>query len=614
MTEQFRAATAGGSLAIMAGLIFAISCSGSGDDEMGDSARHVVEESSRAHAVVADLRAKFSTLREGEDEVVWLQGSDGIVPEFDRQAAREVDTRLPNVLTQPFVLRHVASSVSIEVRLDGASNVPPEVAGGLVVYPGALEGHDVIYRAGLGGLEDFVAFDVRPAEEHLRYVVELGDGVAGVRSLENVIEFLDGAGVPRLRVAPPYVMDAKGVTHWATLDVTGCTVDKSPAPPWEREPLNPQSASCDVTVSWAGQDLAYPVVVDPSWTPTGNMATSRYWHTAALLPAGTVLVAGGSGPGGTILSSAEIYNPATGTWTVTDSMDDSRYAHAGGAIVSGSANYVLAVGGSGSCGVPCNKAERYAVSTSTWQPTGNLNVPRVSHTYTTMPLAAERGLITGGITTGGVAVNTAETYDPSTNSWSSTPGAMTVNRSGHTATAILSGASTVVVVVGGSTGSGITGAVEQFTPGTGVFTSLATSLPVYAHTATAVSTDDLLVAGGVFNSTSCTRSARRLDLGGNSWSAAGSLPVARCYHTATKLVNGNVLVAGGQTAPGSAPTNRAEIYNVATNTWTSQPTLATSRYLHTAVLYPAAPSNKVLLAGGTQGGANPLAAAEFYTP
>ena len=195
------------------------------------------------------------------------------------------------------------------------------------------------------------------------------------------------------------------------------------------------------------------------------------------------------------------------------------------------------------------------------------------------------------------------------------PRGHSVNRAAHTATALLAGASTVVIVVGGSTGSTITGVTEQFTPGTGLFGTLASgSGSVYAHTATAISTDDLLVVGGVFNSTNCSRSTRRYDLGGNTWSNSGTLPVARCYHTATKLANGNVLVAGGQTSVGSAPTNRSELYNVAASVWTSQPTLATSRHLHATVLFPASPTSKVLLAGGTQGGVNPLAASELYTP
>ena len=411
-------------LTLIAASIGATACTGSSEQAERDLAREVVEDSSRARAIVEEARATFPLLGSVDEEVAWLRTADGLVPDLERDASRQVDIMLPSTLVDPFLVRDRGSLVSMEVRLEGTSNVAPEVADGLVLYPGALDGHDVIYRAGASGLEDFVVFDSRPTEEHLRYVVDLGAAVAGVRSLENVLELLDEAGVPRLRVAAPYVVDAEGKVHWAKLSVSGCAVDRSPAPPWERRPLGSASRSCEVTVSWGGQDLAYPILVDPSWTPTGNMSTGRHSHTAALLPAGTILVAGGTGPGGVALSSAEIYNPATGTWAVTDSMDDSRSAHAGGVIVSGASTYVLAAGGGGSCGVPCNEAERYVVATSTWQPTGNMNVARMAHTYTTMPLATEKGLVTGGLTAGGAVVNTAETYDPATNAWTSTPGAI----------------------------------------------------------------------------------------------------------------------------------------------------------------------------------------------
>ena len=52
---------------------------------------------------------------------------------------------------------------------------------------------------------------------------------------------------------------------------------------------------------------------DPSWIPTGNLGTARAFHTATLLPTGKVLVAGGVGSSFTVLSSAELYDPATGT-------------------------------------------------------------------------------------------------------------------------------------------------------------------------------------------------------------------------------------------------------------------------------------------------------------
>jgi hypothetical protein len=45
---------------------------------------------------------------------------------------------------------------------------------------------------------------------------------------------------------------------------------------------------------------------------TGSLNTARYDHTATLLQNGQVLVTGGVDINGNSLSSAELYNPATG--------------------------------------------------------------------------------------------------------------------------------------------------------------------------------------------------------------------------------------------------------------------------------------------------------------
>src|SRR5262249_61205324 len=63
-----------------------------------------------------------------------------------------------------------------------------------------------------------------------------------------------------------------------------------------------------------------------TFTNTGAMATIRVGHSATLLPSGEVLVAGGSGSGGT-LPLAELYNPARGSFHPTKPMVTARFDH-----------------------------------------------------------------------------------------------------------------------------------------------------------------------------------------------------------------------------------------------------------------------------------------------
>src|SRR5436190_12382266 len=79
-----------------------------------------------------------------------------------------------------------------------------------------------------------------------------------------------------------------------------------------------------------------------------------------------------------------------------------------------------------------------------------------------------------------------------------------------------------------------------------------------------------------------------------SWVTNGPLNVARYSHTATLLLNGQVLIAGG-VSDNSRSTNNAELYDPATGNCRVTGPMHAARREHTAVLLL---SGQVLAAGG----------------
>jgi N-acetylneuraminic acid mutarotase len=113
-----------------------------------------------------------------------------------------------------------------------------------------------------------------------------------------------------------------------------------------------------------------------SWTSTGTLNVPRNGHTATLLPNGLVLLVGGMSSNGTILASAELYDPATGKWTITGEMATARTNHTATLLTDGE---VLVAGGLGNVNPqsPCTaSAELYNPSTGEWRATGSMNTAR----------------------------------------------------------------------------------------------------------------------------------------------------------------------------------------------------------------------------------------------
>lgn len=89
---------------------------------------------------------------------------------------------------------------------------------------------------------------------------------------------------------------------------------------------------------------------------------------------------------------------------------------------------------------------------------------------------------------------------------------------------------------------------------------------------------------------------------------SGPLGAARYLHTATRLLDGTVLVVGGTNEMAALAT--AEVFNPAVGKWMAKGGMAVARYRHSATLLA---NGKVLVVGGTATGAN-LASAELYDP
>jgi len=175
-------------------------------------------------------------------------------------------------------------------------------------------------------------------------------------------------------------------------------------------------------------------------------------HTATLLSNGKVLVAGGYN--GSWLSSAELYDPSTGTWTATGSMNTGRTAHTATLLPNGK---VLVAGGWNAF-ASVSHAELYDPAKGTWT-TGMLTTTRYEHTATLLPNG--KVLVAGGYRDG--SLSGAELYDPANGTWTNTV-ALTTARNWHTATLLPNGK---VLVAGGWSDSSILSSVEQYDVGLG---------------------------------------------------------------------------------------------------------------------------------------------------
>ncbi len=225
------------------------------------------------------------------------------------------------------------------------------------------------------------------------------------------------------------------------------------------------------------------------------MTSPRIYHAAALLQNGMVLIAGGNNGAG-ILSSAELYDPSSGTFSPV-------------------------TGG--------NLATPLEESNILLTPSAVLNDGRV--------------LIAGG-TNGMIALPNAQLYNPSSESFTTASNNMTMPRWVDQVTLLQDG---TVLITAGANAAGYLKTAEIFDPVSGLFTATLGNLSTVRsyHTSTLLLNGMVLVAGGTGPFNALLSTGDVYDPLAQTFSQTGNLITPREFHTATLLQDGTVLIAGG---------------------------------------------------------------------
>jgi large repetitive protein len=403
-----------------------------------------------------------------------------------------------------------------------------------------------------------------------------------------------------------------------------------------------------------------------TWTKTGSMKDGRQDFTATLLKNGQVLATGGFNNCDddfcSDINTAELYNPATGTWTLTGSMQGAREQQSATLLNNGQ---VLVAGGLNEGGFCCSQfeyssAELYNPATGTWAPTASMAAKHAGQTATLLP--------GGWVLVAGGGTSVAEIYEPGPAIWVS-PGAMSTARTHQTATLLPNGR---VLVAGGDGPDGQpVSTAEEFLTGNGPLVTVTpgsiafggqlvgTASAAQFYKVTNVGTASLVSTGATVSGKnpgdfrvhtgcagapvppggSCTVAVRFVPSstslrsatvavsdnaplspqgvpvsgfggGPDAWTPVGSMASGREHFTATLLPSGEVLMAGGQTVTGGSLAS-AELYNPATRSFSATGSLNTARSDPAAALLP---TGKVLITGGIDQNFASLSSAELYNP
>ncbi len=352
------------------------------------------------------------------------------------------------------------------------------------------------------------------------------------------------------------------------------------------------------------------------WDEAEKMMQKRSYHTSTLLEDGTVLVVGGlwSNPQTKKtegLDTAERYDPKTGHWSSAGKMNSQHWQHEAVRLKDGR---VLIVGGC--AGAPSNTC-MMGVDVEIYDPKASANPWKKASPMMNFRRGHRAVLLNDGrvFVAGGFDNQTnftsVEIYDPQKDGWTSPPATLNEPRNLAAMVTLKNGK---VFIAGGWSTQNFLNTVEIFDPANNSIKLLSSTLHEARDTATATLLQDgrVLIVGGWCDDddppVDCVvKNAELFDPATDKIVTVGSPGSHTVYHTATLLINGNVIVVGG-----TAKATSAMLFDTGTLTWSASAELSLGRVSHAATLLD---DGRVIVSGGDDDmSKNSTDSVEIYTP
>jgi len=307
---------------------------------------------------------------------------------------------------------------------------------------------------------------------------------------------------------------------------------------------------------------------------TGSMATARFDHQATLLDTGKVLITGGVSTYSplTVVTTCEIWDPATGLFTPAPSMAVPRALGQTVKLLSGK---VIVAGGHVNNGAPVVTTELYDPVDSVWTTTCDMNYARASDTQIGALLSTGEFMVTGGWkvhpTNAAFAVPAsldyhAEAYNEESAVWG-VANMLNIPRAGHSLIQVEGG--NLVILGGDTTATGDKGRAEVYNLTQDTWTLSVNAMATPRNGVSAAILGESVLAYGGYSGSLVTEAGSLGSAEAYVSHTNGFVPIqssavnpqdGQKWYRATALSSGKVLISGGYVDGKPAATQSLSIF------------------------------------------------------